>query len=77
MNDWAKGEDQPGLAYIFWREGEEGGAGPVAKNLGPERTEAIRLQLGLKAGDAVFFTAGEPTFSTGSQGWRAPGSGPS
>ena len=60
MNDWAKGEDQPGLAYIFWREGEEGGAGPVAKNLGPGRTEAIRVQLGLKAGDAAFFAAGEP-----------------
>ncbi|HTK34259.1 MAG TPA: aspartate--tRNA ligase [Caulobacteraceae bacterium] len=60
MNDWAKGEGQPGLAYIFWREGEEGGAGPVAKNLGPERAEAIRVQLGLKAGDAVFFAAGEP-----------------
>ena len=60
MNDWAKGEDQPGLAYIFWRDGEEGGAGPVAKNLGLERTEAIRAQLGLKAGDAVFFAAGEP-----------------
>ena len=60
MNDWAKGEGQPGLAYIFWREGEAEGAGPVAKNLGPERTEALRLQLGLKAGDAVFFVAGEP-----------------
>ena len=60
MNDWAKSEGQPGLAYIFWREGETEGAGPVAKNLGPERTEALRLQLGLKAGDAVFFVAGEP-----------------
>ncbi len=60
MNDWAKGEGQPGLAYIFWREGEAEGAGPVAKNLGPERTEALRQQLGLKAGDAVFFVAGEP-----------------
>ena len=60
MNDWAKGEGQPGLAYIFWRDGEEGGAGPVAKNLGPERTEALRIQMGLKAGDAVFFAAGEP-----------------
>jgi aspartyl-tRNA synthetase len=60
MNDWAKGEDQPGMAYIFWREGEEGGAGPVAKNIGPERTEALRAQLGLKAGDAVFFAAGDP-----------------
>ena len=60
MNDWAKGEGQPGLAYIFWREGEDGAAGPVAKNIGPERTEAIRTQLGLKVGDAVFFAAGEP-----------------
>jgi aspartyl-tRNA synthetase len=60
MNDWAKGEGQPGLAYIFWREGEEGGAGPVAKNIGVERTEAIRAQLGLKVGDAVFFAAGDP-----------------
>jgi len=65
MNDWAKGEGQPGLAYIFWRPenetgGEAEGAGPVAKNLGAERTEAIRVQLGLKAGDAVFFAAGDP-----------------
>ncbi len=60
MNDWAKGEGQPGLAYIFWREGEEGGAGPVAKNIGPERADMIRTQLGLKTGDAVFFAAGEP-----------------
>jgi aspartyl-tRNA synthetase len=61
MNDWAKGEGQPGLAYIFWREGEEGGAGPVAKNIGPERAEAIRIQMDLKVGDAVFFAAGDPS----------------
>ncbi len=36
------------------------GAGPLAKNIGEERTEAIRLQLGLDAGDAAFFTAGDP-----------------
>jgi aspartyl-tRNA synthetase len=36
------------------------GRGPVAKNLGPELTEEIRAQLGLKAGDAVFFVAGDP-----------------
>jgi aspartyl-tRNA synthetase len=36
------------------------GAGPVAKNIGPERTEAIRTQLGLGDGDAVFFVAGLP-----------------
>ncbi|MBE7218711.1 MAG: aspartate--tRNA ligase [Caulobacteraceae bacterium] len=60
MDSWAKGEGQPGMAYIFWREGEAEGAGPVAKNLGPERTEALRQQMGLKAGDAVFFAAGDP-----------------
>ena len=60
MNSWAQGEGQPGLGYIFWREGEEGGAGPVAKNIGPERASAIKTQLGLKNGDAVFFAAGNP-----------------
>ncbi len=60
MNAWAQGEGQPGLGYIFFREGEESGAGPVAKNLGPERTDAIRQQLGLRDGDAVFFVAGNP-----------------
>jgi aspartyl-tRNA synthetase len=61
MNAWAQGEGQPGLGYIFWRE-EEGaaGAGPVAKNIGAERAAAIQSQLGLKTGDAVFFTAGNP-----------------
>src|SRR6201994_1578166 len=59
MNSWAQGEGQKGMAYIFWREGEESGAGPVARNLGPERTEAIRQKLALGVGDAVFFVAGK------------------
>lgn len=59
MNSWAQGEGQPGLGYIFFRDGNQG-AGPVAKNIGEERTEAIRIQLGLADGDAVFFTAGNP-----------------
>jgi aspartyl-tRNA synthetase len=59
MNSWAQGEGQPGLGYIFFRDGE--GAGPVARNLGPERTEALRVSLGLKDGDAVFFVAGVPS----------------
>ena len=58
MNSWAQDEGQPGLAYIFFRDGE--GAGPVARNLGPERTEALRAALGLGDGDAVFFVAGVP-----------------
>ncbi|MFD0986939.1 aspartate--tRNA ligase [Methyloligella solikamskensis] len=58
MNSWAQSEGQPGLGYIFFREGE--GAGPIAKNIGEERTAAIREQLGLADGDAVFFIAGLP-----------------
>ena len=59
MNSWAQDEGQPGLAYIFFRDGE--GAGPVARSLGPERTEALRAALGLSDGDAVFFVAGVPS----------------
>ncbi len=59
MNSWAQQQGQPGLGYIFYREGE-GGAGPVAKNIGEERTKAMQAQLGLKEGDAVFFVGGDP-----------------
>jgi aspartyl-tRNA synthetase len=62
MNSWAQGEGQPGMGYIFWREleGKFDAAGPIAKNIGEERTEALREQLGLEIGDAVFFAAGDP-----------------
>ncbi len=62
MNSWAQGEGQPGLGYIFWRkEGDAiAGAGPIAKNIGPERTDAIRTQMELEEGDACFFAAGDP-----------------
>ena len=62
MNSWAQGEGQPGLGYIFYVEenGQTLGRGPVANNVGAERTEQLRAQLGLKAGDAVFFVAGDP-----------------
>jgi aspartyl-tRNA synthetase len=63
MNAWAQREGLPGMGYIFWREVDQGvtdAAGPLAKNLGPERTEAIRAQLGLGAGDAAFFLGGAP-----------------
>ncbi len=59
MNSWAQGEGQPGLGYIFFRDDGEG-AGPIAKNIGPERTDAIREKLQLKDGDAVFFVCGRP-----------------
>ncbi len=58
MNSWAQHEGQPGLGYIFFREGEA--AGPIAKNIGEERASALKQQLGLSEGDAVFFAAGDP-----------------
>ncbi len=62
MNSFAQAQGLPGMGYIFWREegGATVGAGPIAKNIGEERTEAIRAQLGLKAGDAAFFLGGRP-----------------
>ncbi len=62
MNAFAQKEGLPGMGYIFWREtdGEMEAAGPLAKNIGPERTEAIRQQLGLGIGDAAFFLGGKP-----------------
>jgi len=65
------GSDDPKLKEFLRQEAAEQlrtmkeigppeGAGPVSKNLGPERTEAIRTQLGLSEGDAVFFVAGLP-----------------
>ncbi|SDE41558.1 aspartyl-tRNA synthetase [Salipiger thiooxidans] len=61
MNVFAQKEGLPGMGYIFWREanGEMEAAGPLAKNIGPERTEAIRQQLGLGVGDAAFFLGGK------------------
>ena len=74
MNSWAQGEGQPGLGYMlfFDRAKDEtalaadpkatgvGARGPLANNIGPERAEAIRTALALKAGDAAFFVAGDP-----------------
>jgi len=62
MNAFAQKEGLPGMGYIFWRDNGDGmeAAGPVAKNIGPERTEALRAQLGLGTGDAAFFLGGKP-----------------
>ncbi|MCA1287449.1 aspartate--tRNA ligase [Salipiger bermudensis] len=62
MNAFAQKEGLPGMGYIFWRDQGNGleAAGPLAKNIGPERTEAIRQQLGLDVGDAAFFLGGKP-----------------
>ncbi|MEM6932511.1 MAG: aspartate--tRNA ligase, partial [Pseudomonadota bacterium] len=63
MNSFAQQQGLPGMGYIFWRAEGDGmeAAGPLAKNIGPERTEAIRQQLGLTVGDAAFFLGGKPS----------------
>jgi len=53
MNSWAQGEGAPGMGYIIYGDGEA--RGPVAKALGAEKAEAIRLAAGVEDGDAVFF----------------------
>ncbi|AOW47089.1 aspartate--tRNA ligase [Acetobacter ascendens] len=57
LNAWARENGAGGLGYITFAE--EGGQGPIAKNLEADRVEAIRTKLGLKPGDAVFFAAGK------------------
>jgi aspartyl-tRNA synthetase len=57
LNEWARAEGQGGLGYIVYDA--DGPKGPIARNLEPERAEAIRSAAGLNAGDAVFFVAGK------------------
>ncbi len=57
LNDWARSEGAGGLGYIIFEE--DGGRGPIAKNLEAPRIEAIRLACGGQPGDAVFFAAGQ------------------
>ena len=57
MIEFAKAEGAKGLGYITFKDGA--GDGPIAKNLQPERTLAIRAALGLGDGDAVFFATGK------------------
>lgn len=53
MNSWAQGEGAQGMGYIIYGEGEA--RGPVAKALGDDAAMALREQMGLADGDALFF----------------------
>ena len=57
MNSWAQSEGAPGMGYIIYGDGEA--RGPVAKALGPEKAEAIRVATGVGDGDAVFFACAD------------------
>ncbi len=58
LNEWAKAESAGGLGYIVFEGGEA--KGPIAKNLEPERSAAIRQRFDLADGDAVFFVCAPP-----------------
>lgn len=63
LNDWARSEGAPGLGYVIFEE--EGGAivgkGPIAKFIPADALNAMAAKAGVKAGDALFFSAGEET----------------
>ena len=60
--DWAKARGAKGLAYILVNEDGTLG-GPVAKNLSEQESAGIAAAAGAKAGDAIFFAAGERSAS--------------
>ncbi|HEV3395404.1 MAG TPA: aspartate--tRNA ligase [Xanthobacteraceae bacterium] len=53
MNEWARSEGQPGLGYIFWRDNDEKGAGPIANRTGLERVAQLRKELNGRGGQFV------------------------
>ena len=57
MNSWAQGEGAPGMGYIIYGEGEA--RGPIAKALGQDAAMALKEELGVNDGDAVFFACSD------------------
>ena len=58
MNSWAIKEGQPGLGYIFYKDGT--GSGPIAKNIGEDKVQQIKNNFNLNDNDSVFFICGVP-----------------
>ena len=58
LNEWARSEGTAGLGYITFEGGEA--RGPIARNLEPARSAAIRAAFDLTDGDAVFFACDAP-----------------
>ena len=59
LNEWARGEGAPGLGYIVFESegGKLTGKGPIAKFMPEAAQAALIAKAGVKAGDAVFFSA--------------------
>jgi aspartyl-tRNA synthetase len=57
MNEWARAEGFAGLGYATRKGGEWGG--PIAKNHGPDKMDALADALGTGPDDGLFFAAGK------------------
>jgi aspartyl-tRNA synthetase len=57
MNEWARSEGFAGLGYATRKGGEWGG--PIAKNHGPEKMDALADAIGIGPDDGLFFAAGK------------------
>lgn len=60
--EWAKARGAKGLAYVTVNEDGTLG-GPVAKNISEAERDGLVAATNAKAGDCIFFGAGEPTAS--------------
>ena len=61
LNEWARSEGAPGLGYVVFDD-EDGalvGRGPIAKFIPGVALELMAKKAGVKAGDALFFSAGK------------------
>ena len=54
LNDWVREEGLGGLGYIIFDK-DSNAKGPIAKHLGKDRLEKIKINLNLSPGDSVFF----------------------
>ncbi|MFN7054920.1 aspartate--tRNA ligase [Hyphomonas sp.] len=71
MDAWAKKDMQaPGLGYMRFVEenGQLAATGPIAKFFEPAALAALAERAGVKAGDALFFSAGDKTAAVKLQG---------
>jgi aspartyl-tRNA synthetase len=59
LNEWARGEGAPGLGYVTFEDdnGALAGKGPIAKFIPAPALADIAKAAGVKAGDALFFSA--------------------
>jgi aspartyl-tRNA synthetase len=61
LNEWARAEGAAGLGYVVFEDdgGALAGKGPIAKFIPAAVQAEIAAKAGVKAGDAVFFAAGD------------------